>query len=160
VRSNYRDEIVAAAVDMVRQGWTLRKAQRELAERFPGEQTPDYSTICDWMNNIDLAEELEPQEKRITHLTGRLWEERLERIERGEEEASTYQLAGYYKISRESYFKRSELKRPPAGLLPAILAAIAERREEILIERGVIRGDAILLPATGPSGPEETTGEN
>ena len=148
--ANFRDEIVGVALAMVAEGHSLRHIDRELQERFPGEPTPDYSTISRWTHDADLGAGLEKQEERIAALTARLYEDRLERVERGEEEMSITAAGVAYGIARDKYFKRTELKRPPAGLLPELLRAIAERAEEIRAERGVIQGAAILLP-------EETT---
>ena len=88
---------------------------------------------------------------RIAHRTGAILEEQLDAIEKGEKEVSPTQAAVLFGISRDKLFRRTELKRPPAGLLPELLRAIADRAEEIRQERGVIAGEVRLL--------EEATGE-
>lgn len=142
--TNFRDEIVAAGMGLIAEGWSFRTAERRLQEQFPDEHVPDYSTLCDWSHHVDFADTLEGQRVRIAARNARIFEEKLEAVERGEEEISFQQAAVGYGISTDKVLKSLELKRPPDRLLPEILRAIALRAEEIREDR-VRQERAILI---------------
>ena len=114
VQTHYPDEIVATAVALGVRGYSLRRIESELRQRFPNERMPDHSTISDWLNNSDLTTALEPQEQRIAHRTGRILEDQLDAVERGDKDISLTQAGVLYGISRDKMFRRNELKQPVA----------------------------------------------